>query len=135
VVRAAPKDWLPITRLGALSADPAAARFRLTSCVQFLASEFRIDQIWMAHQGADDDSNRWHIDSGEAYLAIHACESLRLKTIPKADWVFRSHLADGHTLGSATAAALDVDPEFDIPGALGSLFGEHLVTAIGESLD
>ena len=135
VVRAAPEDWLPITRLGDLSADPAAARFRLTSCVQYLASEFRIDQIWMAHQGADDDSSRWHIDSGEAYLAIHARESLRLNTIPKAAWVFRSHLADGHTLGSATAMALDVDPEFDIPSALVSLFGEHLVTAIGDRLD
>jgi hypothetical protein len=135
VVRASPEDWLPITRLGDLSADPAAARFRLTSCVQYLASDFRIDQIWIAHQEADDDSTRWHIDSGHAYLAIHACESLRLNMIPKAAWVFRSHLADGHTLGSATARALDVDPDFDIPYALGSLFGEHLVTAIGDRLD
>ena len=135
VVRAAPEDWLPITRLGDLSADPAAARFRLTPRVQFLASEFRIDQIWMAHQGADDDSSRWHIDGGRAYLAIHACESLRLNMIPQAAWVFRSRLADGHTLGSATAVALDVDPVFDIPHALGSLFGEQLVTAIGDRLD
>jgi len=135
VVRAAPVDWLPITRLGDLGADPVAARFRLTSGVQFLASDFRIDQIWMAHQEEDEDLSRWHIDGGPAYLAIDACESLRLNIIPKAVWVFRSRLADGHTLGSATAMALDVDPEFDIPRALGSLFGEHLVTAIGDRLD
>jgi hypothetical protein len=135
VVRAAPEDWMPITQLGDLSADPAAARLRLTPCVQYLASGFRIDQIWMAHQAEDDDSSSWHIDIGEAYLEINACASLRLNIIPKAAWVFRARLADGHTLGSATAMALDVDPDFDIPGALGSLFGEHLVAAIGDGLD
>jgi Putative DNA-binding domain len=134
VVRAAPEDWLPITRLGDLSADPAGARLRLTHCVQYLASDFRIDQIWMAHQ-VNDDSGSWRIDSGKAYLTVHACESLRLDVIPKAVWAFRSHLADGHTLGNATAVALDIDPKFDIPHALGSLFGEHLVTAIGEGND
>jgi hypothetical protein len=135
VVRAAPEDWLPITRLCDLSTDPAAARFRLTSCVQYLASDFRIDQIWMEHQQENDDLSRWHIDSGEAYLAVHARESLRFTIIPKAAWTFRSHLAEGHTLGSATAVALDIDPQFDIPHALGSLFVEQLVTAIGEGND
>ena len=132
VVRAAPEDWLPITGLGDLSGDPAAARLRLTPCVRYLTSAFRIDQIWMAHQREGDDLSHWHIDSGEAYLAVHAGESLTLNVIPNAAWLFRSHLADGHTLGSATAMALDVDPDFDIPSALGSLFGEHLVTAIGD---
>jgi hypothetical protein len=132
VVRAAPEDWLPITGLGDLSGDPAAARLRLTPCVRYLTSAFRIDQIWMAHQQEGDDLSHWHIDSGEAYLAVHAGETLTLNVIPKAAWTFRSHLADGHTLGSATSMALDVDPSFDIPSALGSLFGEHLVTTIGD---
>jgi hypothetical protein len=86
----------------------------------------------MTHQQEDDDSSHWHIDSGAVYLAVHAGESLTLNVISQADWTFRSHLADGHTLGSATSMALDVDPDFDIPCALVSLFGEHLVTAIGD---
>jgi len=132
VVRAAPEDWLPIARLGDLAGDPATARLRVTPCVQYLTSGFRIDQIWMAHQQEGDDLSRWHVDSGEAYLAVHAGESLTLNILPKAAWTFRSHLADGHALGTATAMALVVDPDFDIPAALGSLFAEHLVTAIGD---
>jgi hypothetical protein len=44
-------------------------------------------------------------------------------------------LADGDTLGRATSVALNVDPEFDISQELASLFEEHLVVAIGESID
>ncbi|MGB8834653.1 MAG: DNA-binding domain-containing protein [Candidatus Sulfotelmatobacter sp.] len=132
VVRAAPEKWVPITGLGGLSGDPAAVRLRLTPRVRYLTSAFRIDQIWMAHQQESDDLNHWHIDSGAAYFAVHAGESLALNVISKATWTFRSYLADGQTLGSATSMALDVDRDFDIPSALVSLFGEHLVTAIGD---
>jgi hypothetical protein len=135
VVRAVPQDWLPITRLGDLGCDPADLRLRITACVEYLASDFRIDQIWIAHQHADQGSSSWHIEEGPTYLAAHAGETLRLVAIPKAAWIFRSHLAQGLTLGSATALALDVDPHFDISSALGSLFGEHLVTAIGDRLE
>jgi hypothetical protein len=130
VVRAAPEVWQPISLLRDLRGDPASVRLRLTPCVQFLRSDFRMDQIWIAHQENSDPSH-WHIDSGAANLSIQACESLRLNIPPRGTWEFRSHLADGDTLGRATSVALDVDPEFDISQALASLFEEHLVVAIG----
>jgi Putative DNA-binding domain len=133
VVRAAPEVWQPISLLRDLRGDPALVRLRLTQCVQFLASEFRIDQIWIAHQ-ENSDSMNWHIDSGAANLSIHACESLRLNILPRGTWEFRSCLADGNTLGRATSVALNVYPEFDISLALASLFEEHLVVAIGDSI-
>jgi hypothetical protein len=130
VVRAAPEVWQPISLLRDLRGDPASVRLRLTPCVQFLRSDSRIDQIWIAHQD-HTDSSTWHIDSGAANLSIHAGESLRLNILPQGTWEFRSHLADGDTLGRATSVALDMDPEFDISQALASLFEEHLVVAIG----
>jgi hypothetical protein len=134
VVRAAPEVRLPIGVLRDLRGDPASVRLRLTPCVQYLASAFRIDQIWIAHQEHGDLGN-WHIDSGVANLSIHACESLRLNILPQGTWEFRSHLAAGDTLGRATSVALDVDPEFDISLALASLFEEQLVVAIGDRTD
>jgi len=134
VVRAAPEVWQPISLLRDLRGDPASVRLRLTPCVQFLASDFRIDQIWIAHQ-ENRDSGNWHIDNGPVNLSIHACKSLGLNNIPRGTWEFRSHLAAGDTLGRATSVALDVDPEFDISLALASLFEEHLVVAIGDRVD
>jgi hypothetical protein len=134
VVRATPEVCQPISLLRDLRADPASVRLRLTPCVEFLSSRFRIDQIWIAHQ-EDSDSRNWHIDSGAANLSIHACESSRLNIIPQGTWEFRSRLADGDTLGRATSVALDVDPGFDISQALASLFEERLVVAIGDSVD
>jgi hypothetical protein len=134
VLRAAPEVSQPISLLRNLRGDPAAVRLRLTPCVQFLTAAFRIDQIWIAHQESNE-SSKWHIDSGAVNLSIQACESLRLNVLPKGTWEFRSHLADGDTLGRATSVALNVDPEFDISQELASLFEEHLVVAIGESID
>ncbi len=130
VVRAAPEVWQPISLLRDLRGDPASVRFRFTPSVQFLRSDFRIDQIWIAHQ-ENSDSRNWHIDSGVATLSIHACESLTLNILPQGTWEFRSHLADGDTLGRAASVALDVDPEFDISLALASVFEDRLVVAIG----
>jgi hypothetical protein len=130
VVRAAPEVWQPISLLRDSRVDPASVRLRLTPCVEFVSSNFRIDQIWIAHQ-EDSDSRNWHIDAGAANLSIYAGESLRLNILPESTWQFRSHLADGDTLGRATSVALDVDPEFDISLALASLFEEQLVVAIG----
>jgi hypothetical protein len=134
VVRAAPEVWQPISLLRDLRGDPASVRLRLTPCVQFLTSDFRIDQIWGAHQ-ENGDSGNWHIGSGAANLSIHACESLRLNILPQGTWEFRSHLADGDTLGRATSAALDADPQFDISLALIAVFEEHLVVGIAGSID
>jgi len=134
VVRAAPEAWQPICLLRDLRGDPASVRLRLTPCVQFLRSDFRIDQIWSAHQ-ENSDLRSWRIDSGAANLSIQACESLKLNILPRGSWEFRSHLADGATLGRATSVALDVDPEFDISLALASVFEEHLVVGIEDSID
>jgi hypothetical protein len=49
------------------------------------------------------------------------------RTLPPAEHAFRGALAAGRTLEQAADAALTVDADFDLSGALHRLLGEGLV--------
>jgi hypothetical protein len=134
VVRATPGGCLSISALSDRQEDPALLRFSVCPTVQYLASPFRIDQIWMAHHEAGTQGS-WHIEQGEAWLEVRSNGALHLTTLRKPIWTFRSELARGETLGSAATLALEIAPDFDISFAINSIFEEGLVVAVGDRTD
>jgi hypothetical protein len=52
---------------------------------------------------------------------------LELKPLPAASWLFRARIADRAELGAATEAAFELDPLFDLPNELASMFGDGLI--------
>jgi hypothetical protein len=105
----------------ALRLDPAAA---------WLWSPWPVDHIWRANQDGADPAAAVDLASGEARLEIRRRgELVTLRRLEAPEFTLRASLGEGATLETAAAAALDVDPGFDLPAAIRMLLDEALVTA------
>lgn len=90
----------------------------------YLASPWPVDRIWSVNQDTEDDSVV-HLDGGGARLEIRRSGSnVGFRTLDPATFAFRKALADGEAIANATAAALAVESDFDLAGALRVLFEE-----------
>ncbi len=129
VVRVAPHSPVSIAALVEAEGDPADIRLRLAPSIRFLASPYRIDQVWKAHQ-RDETFPALQIGDSGVRLQIAGGKGLHIVSLPAATWEFRAQLARGETLGIAFASATAVSTSFDLTPALADLFNEGLVVGM-----
>jgi hypothetical protein len=114
-----------------LRAIPAEAlgrvTLRLDPSLALLASPWPIDRIWRANQpGALENT----VDLGAGRVAVEIRrlgDDVVWRVLPAPEHAFRAALASAATLEEAAEAALALDAEFDLAGALAALLGDGLV--------
>lgn len=90
----------------------------------YLASPWPVDRIWRANQHVEDDGVIC-LDGGGVRLEVRRSGSdVGFRTLDPATFAFRKALADGGAIANATAAALAVESDFDLTGALRALLQE-----------
>ena len=72
-------------------------------------------------------------DSPECALVVRDGLDIEVLKVPRATGVFIASLKRGETLGSAAAAALAVDPDFDAALPLALLIQKGVITALHSS--
>ena len=112
---------------------------RLTFAVDpswfFLESPWPVDRIWRANQDEDGASNDpVDLASGDVWLEVRrAGDVATVRSLDAGDYALRTALARGNTLEDAAAAALGVDPHFDLTAALRALLDERIFTGFAVS--
>lgn len=120
---------IAIAALAGMKGDPSLFKLRLTPAVQFIASPYAVDQIWIAHQ-RDNSWEELQLGSTGVQLQISSVKGLSIVKLPPSTWEFRARLAQGDCLGTAIAMAMAVSSEFDTASALAALFRDELVTGL-----
>jgi hypothetical protein len=104
--------------------------FRLLPSLGYLESPWPIDHIWSGREQAVD------LGAGSCRLEIRQRgEEVVFARLDEPEFVLRQAILAGDRLESATAAALAVDPLFDLAMALRRLLGEELVTGFSLASD
>lgn len=111
----------------------ADARAVLQPGIHFMGTGWAIDAL-LSHYLADDAPARFTLDTGEFWLEIRGARGdVRMNRLTRPEFVFRSNVASGTSLGASAVAALDVDERFDAGQAMLALFREELVIGIDGS--
>ena len=115
--------------------DMPRLTFAVDPSASYLESPWPVEQIWRANQdegGAPSDPI--DLASGGVRLEVRRAGNVAtMRALAAADCALRTALARGGTLEDATAAALDVDPHFDLTAALHALLGERIFTGFAVS--
>jgi hypothetical protein len=97
--------------------------------VAVIDSAYAVVSLWAAHQG-DGDVATVDPDAPQAALVVRQGLEVVVLRLPPGGAPFVTEIMLGRNLGQATAAAAQVEPEFDLPATLALLFGNGAVTAI-----
>jgi hypothetical protein len=126
-----PMDPACLARVAA--GDMPRLTFTVDPSVSFLASPWPVDQIWRASQDGAP-SEPVDLASGGVWLEVRRAGDVAImRALAAADYTLRTALARGNTLEDATAAALDVDPHFDLTAALHAMLDERIFTSFAVS--
>jgi hypothetical protein len=115
--------------------DMPRLTFAVDPSVSFLDSPWPVDRIWRTNQDEDGAaSDPVDLASGGAWLEVRRTGDVAtVRSLAAADHALRTALARGGTLEDAAAAALGVDPHFDLTAALHSMLDERLFTSFAVS--
>jgi hypothetical protein len=106
----------------------ASATLRFDPSVTWLSSRWPVDRIWRANQPDADPETTVDLETGSVCLEVRRLgDDAVWRTLPAAEHAFRAALAAAQTLERAAHAALALDADFDLAGALRALLGEGLV--------
>jgi hypothetical protein len=95
----------------------------------YLTSPFPVDKIWAYARACDVSAPPPQIKSGPVFLEIaNADESVKIRELDAASFVFRQALQAGSNLGGAAAAAHTHDPLFNLAQALRLALRDGLFT-------
>jgi hypothetical protein len=101
---------------------------RLDPSLTLLSSPWPVDRIWRANQPGADTEATLDLDAGGACVEVRRLgDDVVWRTFSPAEHAFRAALASTRTLEEAAQSALAIDAEFDLTGALATLFSEGLV--------
>lgn len=85
---------------------------------------------------ADTSPESWTLTQEHVYVEVRGARGwFRISRLCAGDFVFRSSVARGVSLGDAASRALEIDPAFDPGAGLLSLLDERLITSIGRPED
>ena len=109
--------------------------FAVDPSVSYLESPWPVEQIWRANQDEDGaPSDPIDLASGGIRLEVRRAGNVAtVRALAAADYALRTALARGGTLEDAAAAALGVDPHFDLTAALHALLAERIFTSFAVS--
>ncbi len=115
--------------------DMPRLTFAVDPSVSFLDSPWPVDRIWRANQDEDGASSHpVDLASGGVRLEVRrAGDVATVRALAAADHALRMTLARGGTLEDAAAAALGVDPHFELTAALHAMLGERIFTSFAVS--
>ena len=115
--------------------DMPRLTFTVDPSVSYLESPWPVEQIWRANQDEDGaPSDPIDLASGGVRLEVRRAGNVAtMRALAAADCALRTALARGGTLEDAAAAALGVDPHFDLTAALHALLGERIFTGFAVS--
>jgi hypothetical protein len=119
------------TRLGAVSAeDIPHLTFSLDPSLALLSSLWPIDLIWRVNQEpAGVDPALVDLGGGGVHLEVrHVADDVVVRALEAVSYAFLHALREGQTLERAAAAALAVDPHFDLTRAIHELLDAELLT-------
>ena len=121
---------LKIEALAAIPPERASfLRIALQPSVNYFASEWPIDAIWLANQQKEVPTV--DLASGGTTIEVRRSdEGFSWQRLDAGSFAFRRALAKGFLLGAAAAIAA-ADPAFDLATALDRLFAEGLVAGLG----
>lgn len=119
------------TALGIVAPEDARRLvFRFDPALSLLASPWPVDRIWRINRPGAGNEETVDLGSGGVHVEIgRDAGDVVLRRLDAASFAFRSSLARGRTLETATAAALTAQPQFDLGAAVASLFVEGAVIA------
>ena len=108
----------------------ADARMSLQNGVAYLLLDWSLDELMAFYlSGNAPDAYALRVES--VFLEIRGSRGvLRMQRLSRGEFVFRSALARGSTLGEAASAAADLDAAFGPIDAVPRLLGERLVTDV-----
>lgn len=120
---------IPLAALAAVHEDPAALRLKLNPGVRYLSSSYPVDTIWAMNLPEEQPAG-FVLEAREVYLEVRrrSREPVRRRSVP--DWIFRSAIARGSTLGEAVEAALRADLDFELRYAIAAIFADELIVGI-----
>jgi hypothetical protein len=122
-----PLDSRPLQELE--GSDAPRLRFTFDPSLALLASPWPIDRIWRANQPDAGDATV-DLAAGRARLEVRRSgDEVGFRSLDPAPWAFRASLRAGRPLETAAAAALALDPGFDLAEALHALLVEGVLTA------
>lgn len=126
VMRSKPEAPISLSAITGECEDAAGLRLRVGAGVRYVGSEYPIRKIWLENR-SDTDPPEIQLTEAAEHLQVRLIDVLELKPLPAASWLFRARIADGAELGAATEAAFELDPLFDLPNELASMFGDGLI--------
>lgn len=120
--------------ISALAEHPAQTlpelRLHLQPGLAYIASGWPVDTLVHFHL-RDSAPDTLAFAPENVWLQLRGARGqFALQRLDPAVLSLRQHLTEGATLGEAIAAALTVTPDFDVSGALATLFAEGLVISI-----
>jgi hypothetical protein len=122
----------PISALQPLSAT--SPELRLQPSLRLIASHWPVLSIWSEHQQDAAAMPRSHADRSSQRVALwRSGDRLRFAMLDPAEFAFRHALAHDQGLERAASRALAQEPLFDLVSALSRLFGDGLVTEVGQA--
>jgi hypothetical protein len=96
-----------------------------------LRASWPIDQL-IGMYLADSSPESWTLIEEEVRLQVRGARgAFRFSRLSAGEYVFRTSLAEGHSLGDATCRAVEGDPSFDPGRGLLALVDEQLITSLG----
>ncbi|SEB25477.1 DNA-binding domain-containing protein [Variovorax sp. YR216] len=125
---------LPALTLERLAQVPVAGqaglRLRLQPSARFVASRYPLLRIWQSNQpeALDDESTISLDEGGVDLLVVQRALELEFRLLGVAEGRWLRALADEASLAEATRRAMDIDPAFDLMGALARHLGLGLFT-------
>jgi hypothetical protein len=128
-------DDAPPLDPAALAAVPetgaARLRFRMHPSVVYLGTSWPVDRIWAAHREASPDELRVATEQVCLEVRRTVADEVVVGRLAPADFRFRRALAASCCLAEAVAAAVVVDPAFDLTVALTRLLADTIVVGFG----
>jgi hypothetical protein len=112
---------------GAPAARRAAARLRWQPAARLLASEHPVFSIWRWHQSPASERGELNPSAGAECLLVYSLSGdVRVKPLDAAEHALLAALRNGASLAGGAAAALALDPLFD----LASTLTRHLASGV-----
>lgn len=111
------------------------AQLKLQPGVRYLELDWPVDELMKLFLS---ESGTEHFQIAPEPVCIElsgARGTFHIDRVNRATHAFRSSLADGSSIGAAAERALDVNPEFDVGGALVALIAGNLAIAVSLPLE
>ena len=108
-------------------------KFHLHPATRLISSEYPVHLIWETNQEGFSGDPAVDLDQGGvAILVRRETYKVVLQPVTQAEWAFLISFQAGSDLSSASDAALETDPQFDVARALKQLVADSIL--VGFSL-